>query len=329
MRAAIGNAKTCPHGHPINAGDRIQGVPLADVAIGAQVRVLRFENEAEDLLHYLKQAGMEPGLEGVVVEGAEAEVTIDGGAQRVSVTRSVAETVAVLADPSPPPRTALPEQLVLAKDRYGRYAGESLDRGRPAARAGLEVLAVPLARHDHEVDVVAGGARRLGVAHRELERHRAVGVAVHERDGHAERQALGRIGDRVALGHVVRAAAEELPDHAAREPQRVRAAQVGDARLRERGAGRTRGPAPGAPSGRPARAAAHSASWPPAEWPSATTRSRSRPSAWPASRSTAAATSSNVCGQPPPPPRRRYSTFHTAQPRAWRSRAAGHWIARP
>jgi len=107
MRAAIGNAKTCPHGHPINAGDRIQGVPLADVAIGAQVRVVRFENEAEDLLHYLKEA-------------ADGDVTIDAGSQRVSLTRSVAETVSVLADPSPPPRTALPEQLVLAKDRYGR-----------------------------------------------------------------------------------------------------------------------------------------------------------------------------------------------------------------
>jgi len=38
----------------------------------------------------------------------------------VSVTRSVAETVSVKADPSPPPRTALPDQLVLGKDRYGR-----------------------------------------------------------------------------------------------------------------------------------------------------------------------------------------------------------------
>jgi DtxR family Mn-dependent transcriptional regulator len=28
--------------------------------------------------------------------------------------------VSVLADPSPPPRTALPEQLVLSKERYGR-----------------------------------------------------------------------------------------------------------------------------------------------------------------------------------------------------------------
>jgi DtxR family Mn-dependent transcriptional regulator len=37
-----------------------------------------------------------------------------------TLTRSVSETVSVLADPSPPPRTALPEQLVLAKERYGR-----------------------------------------------------------------------------------------------------------------------------------------------------------------------------------------------------------------
>src|SRR3954454_19393208 len=50
MRAAIGDATTCPHGHPIVAGAREPGVPLADVQEGATVRVLRFENEAEDLL---------------------------------------------------------------------------------------------------------------------------------------------------------------------------------------------------------------------------------------------------------------------------------------
>ena len=32
----------------------------------------------------------------------------------------VAETVSVVADPSPPPRTALPDQLVLGRERYGR-----------------------------------------------------------------------------------------------------------------------------------------------------------------------------------------------------------------
>jgi DtxR family transcriptional regulator, Mn-dependent transcriptional regulator len=37
-----------------------------------------------------------------------------------AVSRSVAETVSVRADPSPPPRPPLPEQLVVSADRYGR-----------------------------------------------------------------------------------------------------------------------------------------------------------------------------------------------------------------
>jgi DtxR family transcriptional regulator, iron-dependent repressor len=120
MRAAIGDAKTCPHGHPIVAGARLAGVPLADVAVGASVQVLRFENEAEDLLHYLKSSGMEPGLEGTVLESDDHKVVVQGAdGVRRAVTTSVAETVSVLADPSPPPRTALPEQLVLGQ-RYGR-----------------------------------------------------------------------------------------------------------------------------------------------------------------------------------------------------------------
>jgi len=120
MLAAIGDAKTCPHGHPINVGDRIMGVPLGDVELGATVRIVRFENEAEDLLHYLKDAGIEPGEEGTVAERDDEHIVVDFGGRRAELTRSVAETVSVTADPSPPPRTALPEQLVLSKDRYGR-----------------------------------------------------------------------------------------------------------------------------------------------------------------------------------------------------------------
>ena len=45
-------------------------------------------------------------------------MALDG--EPATVTVSVAETVSVLADPSPPPRTALPEQLVLGRERYGR-----------------------------------------------------------------------------------------------------------------------------------------------------------------------------------------------------------------
>jgi DtxR family transcriptional regulator, Mn-dependent transcriptional regulator len=120
MLAAIGDAKTCPHGHPIVAGTRIEGVPLADVQPGATVEVLRLENEAEDLLHYLKDQGLEPGLEATVRDDDGDEVVLDAGGTEVRVLRTVAETVSVVADPSPPPRVALPEQLVLARDRYGR-----------------------------------------------------------------------------------------------------------------------------------------------------------------------------------------------------------------
>ena len=34
MISAVGDAKTCPHGHPIEPGKRVPGVPLADVEVG-------------------------------------------------------------------------------------------------------------------------------------------------------------------------------------------------------------------------------------------------------------------------------------------------------
>jgi DtxR family transcriptional regulator, Mn-dependent transcriptional regulator len=120
MTAAIGDAKTCPHGHPIVEGAREQGALLADVREGASVHVLRFENEAEELLHYLKNAGLRPGLDGRLESSDEDAVVVASEDGRHVVSRSVAETVSVRADPSPPPRPPLPEQLELSSDRYGR-----------------------------------------------------------------------------------------------------------------------------------------------------------------------------------------------------------------
>ena len=45
------------------------------------MRILRFENEAEDLLHYLKASGIEPGLEATMAERGPEHVelsTADG-----------------------------------------------------------------------------------------------------------------------------------------------------------------------------------------------------------------------------------------------------------
>jgi DtxR family transcriptional regulator, Mn-dependent transcriptional regulator len=120
VRSAVGDAKTCPHGHPIRVGERIDGVPLADCEPGAHVTVIRLENEAEDILHYLMDAGLEPGLEGKIASNDGELVTVASEEGESTITASVAETVSVIADPSPPARIALPEQLVLGRERYGR-----------------------------------------------------------------------------------------------------------------------------------------------------------------------------------------------------------------
>ena len=120
MLAAIGDAKTCPHGHPIIEGAREEGVLLADVEPGAEVMILRFENEAEELLHYLRETGLYPGMEGKLDSSNGEEVVVVSATGRHPVSKSVAETVSVRADPAPAPRPPLPEQLVLSADRYGR-----------------------------------------------------------------------------------------------------------------------------------------------------------------------------------------------------------------
>ena len=56
----------------------------------------------------------------MVSEVDDEHITVDFDGDTATLTRSIAETVSVLADPSPPPRVALPEQLVLGKERYGR-----------------------------------------------------------------------------------------------------------------------------------------------------------------------------------------------------------------
>lgn len=120
VRSSVGDAETCPHGHPIQVGARVSGVPLADCDVGASVTIMRFENEAEDLLHYLKESGIEPRLQGTVTAKDAEQITVTSDGQEATITTSVAETVSVAADPSPPPRVALPEQLVIARQRYGR-----------------------------------------------------------------------------------------------------------------------------------------------------------------------------------------------------------------
>ena len=60
MLDMIGEARTCPHGHPIGDYPREPGVPLTAAGTGSVVRILRFENEDHDLLRMFRRAGVEP-----------------------------------------------------------------------------------------------------------------------------------------------------------------------------------------------------------------------------------------------------------------------------
>jgi DtxR family transcriptional regulator, Mn-dependent transcriptional regulator len=68
MLEMIGEVRMCPHGHPIGDYPREPGEPIPAVPVGSELVVLRLENEAEEMLHYLKDRGIEPGERYTVVD---------------------------------------------------------------------------------------------------------------------------------------------------------------------------------------------------------------------------------------------------------------------
>jgi hypothetical protein len=106
---------------PARAPDRGRPARPRCPAGGATIKVLRFENEAEQVLHYLYGAGIQPGLEGTVTQRDDEHVAFeDADGVAHALTISAAETVSVKADPSPPERVGLPAAVVLDQVAFGR-----------------------------------------------------------------------------------------------------------------------------------------------------------------------------------------------------------------
>jgi DtxR family Mn-dependent transcriptional regulator len=102
MLEMIGDVHTCPHGHPIGDYPREPGEPLPSVPVGSTIVVLRLENEAEEMLHYMKRHAVEPGQTYTVGarrgEGEEAETELVGESGSVWVQDALARTVSVRVD---------------------------------------------------------------------------------------------------------------------------------------------------------------------------------------------------------------------------------------
>jgi DtxR family transcriptional regulator, Mn-dependent transcriptional regulator len=107
----LGHPATCPHGNPMNAAmarERPPGIPLDQVASGSDITILRISEEAEEdaeLLVYLEQQGLTPGVHAHVADVSQSRdsVTIDGPKGQSSMGLRPASLIRVLhgvADPS-------------------------------------------------------------------------------------------------------------------------------------------------------------------------------------------------------------------------------------
>lgn len=100
--AVLGNPQVCPHGHPIPPADLTDpprpGFPLAQVEVGATVRVWGVTHEVPEMLVYLGDLHLRPGTDVTVVQkaplGGPLTIEIDGSAHPISL--DLARTIIVV-----------------------------------------------------------------------------------------------------------------------------------------------------------------------------------------------------------------------------------------
>jgi DtxR family transcriptional regulator, iron-dependent repressor len=100
MLEMIGEARTCPHGHPIGDYPREPGVPLTAVPTGSVVRILRFENEDHDLLRMFRRAGVEPRANYTIVAFGEQRAELEGPQGATGLPLYAARTISVAVERS-------------------------------------------------------------------------------------------------------------------------------------------------------------------------------------------------------------------------------------
>ena len=99
--AALGNPQTCPHGHPIPPSDLTEpvraGIPLAQVDSGKEVTVSGVTEQMPEILRYLAQVGVRPGVHLRVVEKAPlgGPLTIEVDGERYAISLELARLVMI------------------------------------------------------------------------------------------------------------------------------------------------------------------------------------------------------------------------------------------
>lgn len=103
--AVLGDPQVCPHGHPIPPSDLSDperpGVPLAQLAEGDSAIVHGVTEEVPEMLRYLGEIGLRPGVGVRIVKKAPlgGPITIDVAEREHAVSLELARMVTVLPDP--------------------------------------------------------------------------------------------------------------------------------------------------------------------------------------------------------------------------------------
>jgi len=97
----LNDPRTCPHGHPIPPSDLSDpprdGKPLAQVEEGAKAMISGVTDEVPEILRYLGDIGLRPGVQVRVIEKAPlgGPVTVEIGDARHAISLELARMVVV------------------------------------------------------------------------------------------------------------------------------------------------------------------------------------------------------------------------------------------
>jgi DtxR family Mn-dependent transcriptional regulator len=103
MIAVLGDPKVCPHGLPIPPADGSPpprpDVPLAQILAGSGAVVYGVTEEVPEILRYLAEIGLRPGVPISVVEKAPlgGPVTVKVNGQRHAISLELARMITVVS----------------------------------------------------------------------------------------------------------------------------------------------------------------------------------------------------------------------------------------
>jgi DtxR family transcriptional regulator, Mn-dependent transcriptional regulator len=100
--AVLNDPKTCPHGLPIPSLDLSEperiGVPLAQIEVGSHAEIHGVTEEVPEILRYLGEIGMRPGVGVEIIEKAPlgGPLTVSIGTERHAISLELARMITVV-----------------------------------------------------------------------------------------------------------------------------------------------------------------------------------------------------------------------------------------